>query len=64
MLLQVIRKAKLIIKTFITSALSSVMNMGGFIPQSFINEAGLLHTELVSYNASITKKERNITLKY
>lgn len=37
------------------------MNMGGFIPQSFISEAGLLHTELVSYNANMTKQERNIT---
>lgn len=39
------------------------MNMGGFIPQSFISEAGLLHTELVSYNANMTKQEKNITKK-
>lgn len=40
------------------------MNMGGFIPQSFINEAGPFHTELVTYNASTTKEEGNGTLKY
>ena len=40
------------------------MNMVGFIALSFTNESGLLHTDLVSYNASMAKEEINITLKY